>query len=135
MLLAEEYRKAAHHLVALGKKKRPLSWAPCRLSAIQAIELYLNAFLLQNGHDPTSVRGLQHNLASRCDLAIAHKLPLKNLTAAHLRDISARREYLVSRYAPDMAEDLSQINRLTATLEEIATKVGCAACVSVKAAP
>ncbi|MEM7635327.1 MAG: hypothetical protein AAF299_12245, partial [Pseudomonadota bacterium] len=43
--LANEYRTAAHTLLAQGKKKQPLSRAPCRLSAIHAIELYFNALL------------------------------------------------------------------------------------------
>jgi hypothetical protein len=33
------------------------------------------------------------------------------------------REYLVTRYGPEMTSTASQINRLTATLEEVAIKV------------
>jgi hypothetical protein len=47
--LADEYRQAAHHLLENQRKGQPLSQAPFRLSAIQAIELYMNALLLHWG--------------------------------------------------------------------------------------
>jgi len=37
--------------------------------------------------------------------------------------MAGNREYLVTRYGPEMAATISQINRLTATLEEVANKV------------
>lgn len=36
---------------------------------------------------------------------------------------ASSREYLITRYGPELASTLSQINRLSATLEEVATKV------------
>jgi hypothetical protein len=121
--LAEEYRKAAQILMPLGRRGDPLSRAPCRLSAIHSIELYLNAFLLHHGHEPAQIRGMQHNLSARTDLAIASGLLLRKRTAAHLSAIAGNREYLVTRYGPEMTATISQINRLTATLEEVANKV------------
>lgn len=122
-LLAEEYRRAAETLLGLGRARKPLSRAPYRLTAIHAIELYLNALLLIDGLDHSQVRGLQHDLAARAKLALASGLALRGRTAAHLEAMVKGREYLVSRYGTDQASTLSQINRLQATLEEIRGKV------------
>lgn len=121
--LAEQYRKAARLLLQLGQRGDPLSRAPCRLSAIHAIELYLNALLLHAGHEPSQIRGMQHNLSARTELAIASGLHLRKRTAAHLSAMAGNREYLVTRYGPEMTATISQINRLTATLDEVANKV------------
>ncbi|CAN7626667.1 hypothetical protein LJR219_004856 [Phenylobacterium sp. LjRoot219] len=121
--LADEYRRAAGALAAIGRPGDPISRAPYRLSAIHAVELYLNALLLHLGHTPAKVRGLQHDLAARTDLAIAGGLALRKRTEAHLRAMAGSREYLVSRYGPEMTSTLSQVNRLAATLDEVALKV------------
>lgn len=122
LALAEEYRKAALLAAQLRQRGRPISMAPYRLNAIHAVELYLNALLLHVGHDPGRIRGLQHDLAARTDLAVASGLQLKHRTAAHLRAMTASREYLVSRYSPELAPTLSQFNRLAATLDEVSAK-------------
>jgi hypothetical protein len=121
--LAAEYQKAAHYLLELGRRGDPLSRAPYRLSAIHAVELYLSALLLHEGHKASRVRGLQHDLAARVELAIASGLQLRKRTIAHLHTITGNREYLVTRYGPEMTATVSQVNRLTATLEEVAAKV------------
>ena len=121
--LAEEYRKAAQALMQQWRRGKPLSWAPCRLSTIQAIELYLNAFLLHAGHEASAIRGMQHSLSKRTDLAVASGLHLRKRTAAHLAAMEGSREYLVTRYAPEMTGTVSQINRLHASLVEVASKV------------
>lgn len=121
--LAEEYRKAAHLLLQLGRRGDPLSRAPCRLSAIHAIELYLNALLLFRGQETSRIRGLQHDLAARTQMAIANGVQLRKRTAEHLSAMAGNREYLVTRYGPEMTATISQINRLTATLDEVANKV------------
>jgi hypothetical protein len=121
--LADEYRKASQVLLALGRRGAPLTRAPFRLTAIHAVELYLNAFLLRRGHAPGQIRGLQHDLWARAELALAGGLSLRKRTAEHLRSLSAGREYLSSRYGPELAATMSQINRLVATLEEVANKV------------
>jgi hypothetical protein len=123
LLLAEEYQKAARLLLQQGRRGTPVTWAPCRLSAIHAIELFLNALLLHEGHDASAIRGMQHNLVERAEQAVAGGLQLRKRTAAHLSAMVGNREYLVTRYGPEMSATVSQINRLTATLEEVAKKV------------
>jgi hypothetical protein len=91
--------------------------------AIHSVELFLNAYLLANGIEPDAVRGMQHNLAQRTKLAIKAGLKLKKRTAEHLHALTATREYLVARYVPAKQEAVSQVNRLQATLKEIAEKV------------
>jgi hypothetical protein len=121
--LAEAYCKAAHVLLQLGRPGKPLTRAPFRLSAIHAIELYLNALLLKAGRPPHEIRRLQHDLGKRTALAEEVGLSLRKRTAEHLRSLSDEREYLVTRYGPELAATASQINRLTATLDEVAKKV------------
>lgn len=121
--LAEQYRSAAAHLLELGKPRSPLSRAPFRLVAIHAIELHLNALLLHCGKHASELRGLQHNLQSRLDLAEASGLKLRIKTRQHIVTLVDTREYLVTRYGPELASSVSQINRLTATLDEVAKKV------------
>lgn len=124
--LADEYRLAAHHLLILGRKGEPLSRAPFRFSAIHAIELYLNAFLLHRGQEAAVIRGLQHNLSARTDLAVQNRLSLRQRTVAHLHSMATNREYLIMRYGPETTATASQVNRLSATLDEVAAKVAAA---------
>lgn len=121
--LAEEYRKAANLLLQQGRPGKPLTRAPFRLSAIHAIELYLTALLLHCGHNPNQIRKMQHDLSARTEHALKAGLQLRTKTATHLQSLSQNREYLVTRYGPELAATTSQINRLTATLEEVAAKV------------
>jgi hypothetical protein len=121
--LAEEYRKASHVLLPHSRKGKPLTRAPFRLTAIHAVELYLNAFLLQCGHEACRIRSLQHDMWARTELALAGGLRLRQRTVDHLRALGVSREYLVTRYGPELASTTSQVNRLTATLEEVAKKV------------
>ncbi len=121
--LADEYSKAAMVLYPLGAKRKPLTRAPMRLITIHAIELYLNALLLSRGHSAAEVRGLQHDLGRRTDLASDCGLQLRKRTAEHLRSMGEQREYLITRYGPELAATASQINRLRATLVEVSKKV------------
>jgi hypothetical protein len=121
--LAAEYRQAAEALLPVGRRKAPLSRWPYRLVAIHSVELFLNAYLLANGISPETVRGLQHNLAERTKLAVKAGLKLKRRTAEHLQALTTTREYLVARYVPVKQRTVSQVNRLQATLKEIAEKV------------
>ena len=50
-------------------------------------------------------------------------LGLRKRTAAHLVAMTERREYLISRYAPEQASQHTELNRLRATLEEVRKKV------------
>ncbi len=120
--LAEEYRQAAHALLPTGRRRQPLSRAPYRLVAIHSLELHLNALLLATGHSTAKVRGLQHDFATRTELAIAAGLKLRTRTILHLKGLSETREYVLTRYDPALSA-ASQLNRLAATLEEVAEKV------------
>ena len=122
LALAEEYRRAAAALLALGRKGDPISRAPARLCAIHASELYLNAFLLRAGETPAGIRGLRHDLRARTEACRARGLTLRQRTVAHLYRLTDGREYLVTRYGPELCLSLSQINRMVATLEEVARK-------------
>ncbi|TGQ66612.1 MAG: hypothetical protein E5V49_05145 [Mesorhizobium sp.] len=121
--LANEFRTAAIRLLEHRRKRDVLSLAPCRFAALHAIELYLNARLLLSGSDPKVVRGLQHDFTARTERVAASGLVLRKRTAQHLSQLAGNREYLVARYSPGMSTTLSQINRLMATLDEVAAKV------------
>lgn len=123
LALAEEYRQAATALRGLLKAKQPLSTAPFRLCAIQAIELFLSSFLLQSGMKPSEIRALQHDMQRRAELARSNGLVLRKKTADHLETLANNREYLISRYEPALVTSVSEINRLIATMEEVANKV------------
>ncbi|WP_313806597.1 hypothetical protein [Sphingobium sp.] len=122
--LADEYRGAAHDLMDRGKRGKPSSWAPARMTAIQAIELYLNALLLARGVKPAEIRGYQHDLRKRTTNPAVTALRLRQRTLDHLGKLSEGREYLSIRYGPELSGNLSQLNRLMATLDEVAIKVG-----------
>lgn len=121
--LAHEYRRGAAALRLNFRSRKPLSGAPFRLVAIQAIELYLNALMLSCGCRPTKVRAQGHNLSARALFAKTNGLDLRKDTVQHLHDLSASKEYLISRYGPELSENASQLNRLEATLREVAEKV------------
>ena len=118
--LAEAYYEAAKVLFQNGSKGDSISYAPARLCSIHAIELFLNAFLRYEGRSSEQIRGRLHNLA---DEAFTTKLRLRKKTADHLTAMTEKREYLISRYAPELAFQHTELNRLTATLEEIRSKM------------
>ena len=120
--LASEYRRAAGTLLPNGRRGQPLSWAPYRLAAIHAVELYLNAYLLATGHAPSSVRGEHHNFASLAGRAIEAGLCLRKRTVRHLQELASSREYLASRYDPT-PRCVLHINGFDATLKEVGDKV------------
>ena len=62
-----------------------------------------------------------HNLA---DPTFVAALQLRQKTARHLEELTGRREYLIPRYAPELVSRHTQLNRLTATLVEVMTKLG-----------
>ncbi|MDJ0979179.1 MAG: hypothetical protein QNI87_11685 [Erythrobacter sp.] len=95
--LADEYRLAALLLLENGRPKVPQSRAPFRMAAIHAFEIHLNAFLLHSGHEAAQIRGFQHNLAARADLAVELGLALRKRTLEHLHTMSQSREFLIAR--------------------------------------
>jgi HEPN domain-containing protein len=119
--LANAYRRSAGRL--LKDRRQSLACAPATLCAIHAIELYLNAFLLHRGSSPKEIRRHVHDLAGRGALVMERGLVLRRRTIEHLGKITRDREYLVSRYGPEKISTLSQVNRLIATMDEIARKV------------
>ena len=98
--LANHYRGAANDLLRLVEEKGARRIAPCRLCAVHAIELYLNAFLLKLGHPPERIRDSGHDLAARAALASAGGLALRRRTAIHLATMTLGREYLVAALRP-----------------------------------
>lgn len=50
-------------------------------------------------------------------------LKLRKKTAAHLIAMTERREYLISRYAPEFAGQHTELNRLIGILNEVMSKV------------
>ncbi len=60
---------------------------------------------------------------------------LRERTSAHIRAIARDREYLIARYGPDCLSTASQMNRLLATLEEVARKVSRAVADGVPSQP
>lgn len=120
--LAEEYRRASAVLHKLHKKGQPLSLVPFRLTTIHAIELYLSAMLLAHGRQPREIRALGHDLLKRAQLAQGFGLNLRKRTVEHLGSLCANREYLVSRYAPELGRPAFHVNQLLATLDDVAEK-------------
>lgn len=123
LLLAHEYRLAANHLRSLRRRAEPRSLAPFRWAAIHAVELYLNAYLLNLGRLAPEIRGLQHDLRRRVKLAVSAGLKLKKRTVQDLQAISTSREYLTMRYEPRLPVSACQPNGLEATLADVAKKV------------
>jgi hypothetical protein len=121
--MADAYAAAARELLAPGRRSDPFAQAPGRLLALHATELYLSAWLRQAGESGRQVRARQHDLAGRAGAVLALGLGLRRRTACHLARANDLREYLVVRYDPDGLAELSQVNRLLATLEEVAHKV------------
>ncbi|WP_137113335.1 hypothetical protein [Mesorhizobium sp. GR13] len=122
-LLADEYAKASRAIAELGDRKRQISFAPARWAAIHAIELYLNAFLLLRGHRPVVIRNLQHDFRAKTNIAQECGLNVREKTFEHLASLTDSREYLTTRYAADSASIWPHLNRLLATMEEVAEKV------------
>ncbi|MEM9581255.1 MAG: hypothetical protein AAF891_11260 [Pseudomonadota bacterium] len=116
--LANAYEQSAITLL----KQREIgidTESPARFCAIHAIELFLNAYLRSEGVAPQVIRKRMHDLSADdfCDA-----LKLRRGTVAHLTALTQGREYLRARYAPDQAQNLSQITRLLATLGEVQQK-------------
>lgn len=129
--LADEYRKAFLVLAAMGRPRKPLTQMPARLVAMHAIELYLSAALLDHGVPRAEVRGAQHDVGVRAEMAAASGLTLRKRTLEHLKSLTSGREYLVSRYGPELVSSMTQVNRLSSTLDEVARKVA----IRIKASP
>jgi hypothetical protein len=122
--LAEEYREAA--LTLLRRPDGGGIRGPGRFCALHAIELYLDAFLRRAGQPSGRLRLDSHNLGARAALAIQAGLALRRKTALHLVTLTRSREYLAARYRPGAVAEACELNRLAATLDEIAREVAAA---------
>ena len=121
--LAEEYHDAARALLSAGPSAEAGARAPARFCALHAIELYLDAFLRVAGESPGRLRAHSHNFGLRAALAMRAGLDLRRKTALHLVRLTAARTYVADRYGPTRTAEPCEMNRLAATLEEIARKV------------
>ncbi len=119
MELASAYHAAALTLFGDGARGRTLNRAPARLCSIHAVELYLNPFLRSRGVPNCQIRARMHNLADEDFVAT---LVLRRKTAQHLEAMTEKREYLIARYGPEVADRLTEITRLKATLGEVSKK-------------
>lgn len=119
--LADQFYVAAMTLTANPANYAAL--APTRFCAIHAIEIYLNAFLRFRDVPIKQLRGLQHDLAERMGMAISAGLFLRAKTREHILRMNDRREYLVVRYGPEQSNDLSEMNRVLATLKDVSSKI------------
>lgn len=79
--------------------------------------------MLHEGDPPEKIRGYLHNLSDRIKPEIKEALRLRKRTADHLIKMMEKREYLIARYGPELVFSLSEVNRMQATLEEVANKV------------
>ena len=132
--LADVYRDAACRAAGSMQRGDPLTAAPMRLLALQSIELNLSAYLVLGGMPAGEIRRLGHDLAARLALAGGAGLVLRRKTAAHVAAAARDREYLLARYGPELLGGVSQVNRLLATMDEVASKVG-KAFLAASAAP
>lgn len=133
--LADFYRDAAHRCSGSILNGDPISAGPMRLLAIHSVELNLSAYLLLQGSSWPAIRKMGHDLTARLECATERGLVLRERTSAHIRAIARDREYLVARYGPDCLSAASQMNRLLATLEEVARKVSRAVADAVPSQP
>ena len=121
--LADFYRDAAYRSSGSVLIGDPISASPMRLLAIHSIELNLSAYLLLQGSSWPAIRTMGHDLTARLECAIERGLVLRERTSAHIRAIARDREYLIARYGSDCLSTALQMNRLLATLDEVARKI------------
>lgn len=121
--LADFYRDAAYRSLGSIFVDDPMSAGPTRLLAIHSIELNLSAYLMLRGSSWAEIRKMGHDLTARLERASELGLLLRARTSNHIRAMGRDREYLIARYGPDCLSQTSQVNRLLATLEEVARKV------------
>jgi hypothetical protein len=117
--LANAYAEAAKALLAHKINGCASSQMPSRLCALHGIELYLHAFLRFRGATPAQIRARRHDVWHE-EFALCLQLDAK--TCAHLKHLTAQREYLMVRYAPDHLKELSPPTRISATLLHIQGK-------------
>lgn len=123
LMLADEYYSAAMLLIRQEDPHGVTRFAPARLCVIQAIELYLNAFLLFEDVEPAEIRGFQHALVKRAEATRARGLVLKAKTYDRLAELEASREYLLVRYGPERSEELMALPQMFSVLDNVTKAV------------
>ena len=123
LMLAMEFERAAAGLRTGIRKGVAATWAPYRFTALHAIELYLSAYLRLYGIEDGVIRKTGHHFRQKAEMATMLGLKLRQKTLQHLDAIGENREYLVARYHLEELPMCSQVNRLEATLAELAGKI------------
>jgi hypothetical protein len=123
--LADEYYSASVLLISQETPHTSL-FAPARFCVLQAVEVYLNSFLLFHGMTPKDIRTFRHLLTNRVIAAQKLGLGLAPETGESLTNLEKSREYLLVRYAPDRESELSKLPDLFNTLDDVTRKVRAA---------
>lgn len=118
--LAKVYQATALTLFDASTGRGMEAARPAHLCALQAIELALNAWRRHMGEPFGAIRSRGHDLS--CPIPAA-ALGLRHATTAHLVALTGRREYLRVRYDPTLSEGWSHRTRITATMNEVVSKV------------
>ncbi len=95
-LLADAYLRAARD--AAGNSRSSTS-GPTRLLGYHAAELFLKAYLREQGEQEETLRQYGHDLLQMLDHAISYGLTPTNKTIERIRRASATKDYVVVRYA------------------------------------
>jgi hypothetical protein len=123
LALAAEYEQASIALRKLARRGEFQSFAPFRLAALHALELYFVSFLRMHGVANTEIRSTGHQFCAKMELAARYGFSVRKRTCDHLAQLTGNREYLVTRYDTTMLPLLTQVNRLEATLKEVGANV------------
>jgi HEPN domain-containing protein len=118
--MAKSYHEAADRLRAALTPCKNGDYAPWRLLALHAIELYLSAAMLRHDHDMAVVRSSSHDLEKKLNLLLKDGMRFSEKTCHVLRLVSQDRHYVRARYAPDMVKEMMPITRLNAALSDVA---------------
>lgn len=117
--LAPACRAAARALFARTGRD-PLAAMPATLRAPHGIELAINGWHRHGGPTPEAIRKRRHDLS--CP-HVAAGPGLRRKTARHMSNATAGRAYLSARHAPGSSREGAPRTRMTATLDEILSKV------------
>jgi HEPN domain-containing protein len=133
-LLADSYLQAARD--AAGNSRSSTS-GPTRLLGYHAAELFLKAYLREQGEQEEALRQYGHDLMQMLDRAVGYGLKPTNKTVQRIRLASATKDYVVVRYAVvehgrsmkwetivSLAEDVRECVRLALSFDDLGNPVG-----------
>jgi HEPN domain-containing protein len=101
-LLADEYLEAARSNNRLTRK---FSGGPTRLLCYHACELFLKAFLREQGEDIATLRGYSHDLSKMLESARSKGLLPSMRAEAAISRVVAKNDYVRVRYMVVETED------------------------------